>query len=280
MFRKNQVRVVIFNCLWVLFVSNIFAQNNNLIIKSAGCKTEFFLIEELAEAYKEKTGIIIQAGKTGNKKAVNFMLEEKTEFAFTCQPINKLSKKLKLNTDKIKNWESIPIAKDPIVLISHPQNGVKNLSISQITDIFSGKVKNWKEVGGNDLIIKVAYLDLKLESGVVTVFKESTGGKNMKLRTDATSLKGPSQLGNYVHSTAGAVTFVGFNSYQKEYGIILSVNGVKPNPKTITSGEYLIKANYYLTVDLSNKKVADFVNFCISKEGEKIISKNFFLFSK
>ena len=53
-----------------------YTQAQEEVIKAAGCKTEFFLLKDLAEAYKEKTGNKLQLGNTGNKKAVNLLLDQ------------------------------------------------------------------------------------------------------------------------------------------------------------------------------------------------------------
>ena len=94
------------------------------LINSAGCKTEYHLMKDLCLAYEEKTGIEIRTGKTGNKKAIELMLDGKVDFAFTCKPIEKLSQNLKLDKQKTKTWKSIAIAKDPLVIVSNMKNGI------------------------------------------------------------------------------------------------------------------------------------------------------------
>src|SRR3990172_465422 len=50
---------------------------------------------------------------------------------------------------------NLPVAKMPIVVMTHKSVGIKNLSPKQVCDIYSGKITNWKEVGGKDGVIKV-----------------------------------------------------------------------------------------------------------------------------
>lgn len=263
--------------LMAIFTPSIKAQNN---ISCAGCKTEYFLIKELAKAYKTKTGIVLKVAKTGNKKAVHLTLGNKTDFAFTCKPISKLSKKFKIDQKKISEWVSTAIAKDPIILVSNKENGITNLSVDQITKIFLGETKNWKELSGNNLPILPASLSPKLESGVTTVFKENTGGKDMKFPSNIKYLNGPSMLGNYVSSKPGAIGFIGYNSYKKKYGDILKVENISPTKETISNNTYKFSTVYYLTIPNKNKKIQDFLNFCLSAEGQKIIAKNFFVYNK
>jgi len=49
-------------------------------LKSAGCKTEYFLLQDLTKVYTDKTGIKFQLGNTGNKKAVNLLMDNKIDF--------------------------------------------------------------------------------------------------------------------------------------------------------------------------------------------------------
>lgn len=251
------------------------------VMRSAGCKTEYFLIKDLSNSYKKKSGRRMQIGKTGNKKAVNLLLDNKIDFAFTCKPINKLSKKFKLDPNAVSDWKSIPIAKDPIVIISNRNNGAGNISTAQLTDIFQGKIRNWQEVGGKDLAVMTAYMSSELESGVVLLFKEFTVGKDVELDTQAKIGDGPSMLGNYVSVTPGAVTFMAFNSYKERYGDILAIDGVRPTRENILNGKYKLTATYYLILSGSdNALVNDFVEYSRSPEGREVIEKNFIPYSE
>jgi len=245
-------------------------------LRSAGCKTEFFLLENLSEAYHEKYGTKLRTAKTGNKKAVNLLLDGSVDFTYTCKPINMLSKKLQLDSDRVGHWKSIPIAKDPIVVVSHSENGVKNLSVEQLTNVFNGTSANWQDVGGRDTSINVAYLNPELESGSLLLFKEFTVGAKGSLTADAKLLEGPAMLGTYVSRTPGGVTFMSLTSYQPEYGEIVAIADVLPSKKSILDGSYRLSATYYLTLDgREDEAIEAFVAFCKSDEGRQVIARNF-----
>lgn len=252
-----------------------------LVLHSAGCKTEYYLVKELGDAYAAKTEIKLQLGNTGNKKAVDLLMDSKIDFAFTCKNISQLTKGLKLDPESVEGWTSIPIAKDPIVIVGNSMNGVTDMTTGQLTEIFQGKTTNWKEAGGGDLPIHTAYMNPELESGVVLLFKEFTVGEEGKLDEKARMGDNPSMLGHYVSMTPGALTFMGFNSYQKKFGTILAVDGVVPTRENILNGSYKLTATYYLTLAAGeNKNVSDFVQFVQSDEGKSVIEKNFIPFSQ
>jgi phosphate transport system substrate-binding protein len=242
-------------------------------LKSAGCKTEIFLLKDIAEAYKAETGKSIRLGGTGNKKAVNLLLEEKVDFAFTCKPIDKIAKGMKLKDQQVASWQSIAIAKDPIVIIANSSNGVTNITQDELTKIFQGQITNWKELGGNDLPVLPAYLSEYLESGLVLLFKEFT---KAELTDQAMKAKAPNMLGNYTSVTPGAIGFLNYNTYQEKYGVIMQVNGIAPTDENILNGTYPLTATYFLTIDdRNNQAVAEFVDFTKSAAGKNAIKRNY-----
>jgi phosphate transport system substrate-binding protein len=272
--------VVLFICSGI-FPCGYAAAAGPIVLQSAGCKTEYFLLQDLAAAYSAKTGTKLQLGNTGNKKAVDLLRNKKIDFAFTCKTIEQLGRGLKLDQNAISGWISIPIAKDPIVVVANPKNGISRLSTQQLADIFQGKMKNWTEVGGSDLPVKTAYINPILESGVTLLFKEFTVGEAGNLDSQGWVGDNPSMLGNYVSMTPGGVTFMGFNSYQPKFGNILDIEGVIPTRENILNGTYKLAATYYLTLTGGeNKDVADFLAFVRSEQGKEVIAKNFIPFSE
>jgi len=260
----------------VLIAGTPAAAEEVKVLKSAGCKTEYFLMKDLADSYAAKTGTRIQLGNTGNKKAMNLLMDHRINFAFTCKTIDQLARKLKLDPKIVGTWKSVPVAIDPIVIVANRDNGVENLSRAQLTELFQGKIRNWKELGGNDLAVITAYMNPALESGVTLLFKEFTVGIDGKLDESAHLGDGPSNLGHYISLHPGAVTFMGLNSYDENDGVILSIDGVAPSRENIFSGAYNLAATYYLTLTgEENREVSDFINFVQSEEGAKAIKVNF-----
>lgn len=251
------------------------------VLQSAGCKTEYYLLKDLASAYNAQTGTKIMLGNTGNKKAIGLLMDRKVDFAFTCKPISKLTRGLGLDPESVAGWQSIAIAKDPIVVVAHPEIGINNITAGQLAALFKGQFKNWQELGGNNLPVKTAYINPQLESGIVLLFKEFTVGSKGNLDENAMIANGPAMAGNYVSVTPGGVTFMGFNSYQKKYGNILEINGVVPTRENILDDTYGLTATYYITMrEENNESVDDFARFATSGEGRAAIDQNFIFYSK
>lgn len=243
-------------------------------VRCAGCKTENYLIQHLAAPYQAAAGVEILPGGTGNKMAIQLFSEGKIDFAYTCKPHGKLAKKFKLDPATTANWVSTAIARDPIVVIANPACGVTGLSVDQLKSVFSGQVRNWKELGGADMGIVVVHLDPSVESGVVTVFKETTVGADAALSPLAKTLNAPAKLGEFTQNTPGAITFVGKNSYDAKYGTALSVNGISPEDANIINGSYPLTVTYHVVYDPTvSSEAAGFLGFCATQQGQDLINE-------
>jgi len=274
MSRKILVYFLAVTILCLTVCGDAFSATDHL--KSAGCKTEIYLLKDIAEAYKEQTGKTLRLGNTGNKKAVNLLLEKKVDFTFTCKPIDKIAKGMKLDKQQVSSWQSIALAKDPIVIVANPGNGITNITQDELTKIFQGRIRNWQELNGKNLPVSPAYLSDDLESGLVLLFKEFTVGVNGKLTDNAMQAKAPDMLGNYTSVTPGAISFMNYNTYEEKYGEVLKVDGILPNEQNIRNGTYPLTATYFLTIDGSNHQaVAEFIDFTRSENGQNAIRRNY-----
>ena len=243
-------------------------------VRCAGCKTEHFLVDHLKGPYAAATGNKLMPGSTGNKKAIKLLAAGKLDFAYTCKPHGKLAKKFQLDPGVTADWVTTAIARDPVVVVAHPDCGVSDLGREQLTAIFAGQVTNWSEVGGADLPIKVAYLDETVDSGAVTVFKEVTVGAKNPLTAEATTLGSPSQLGHFVGSETGSVTFMALNSYDPDYGNVLSVDQVTPGHDDILAGTYPLCVTYHVVHAAGNAAAAQsFLSYLATAEGTALIDE-------
>ncbi len=242
--------------------------------RSAGCKTEHFLITHLAGPFEASTGQKIIPGPTGNKKAIMLFADGKLDFAYTCKHHSKLAKKFQIDAAVTTNWVSTVIARDPIVVVANPGVGIDNLTLDQLKAVFAGEVTNWSEVGGSSVAVATAYMGKSVESGVVTVFKETTIGKNGTLDPTGKTLPGPGPLGNYTATTPGGVTFMALNSYKPAYGQIVAIDGVTPEKEFIVQGVYPLSVTYHIVYNRENGAVAQaFLGYLGTAAGQALIDE-------
>lgn len=179
-----------------------------------------------------------------------------------------------------EKYRLTPIGKEAFIFFVNKDNPVDNLSRQQIKDIYAGKIKNWKEVGGNDERID-AY-QRNEDSGSQTAFLRFMG--------DIMPMEPPTeQIENMMSGIIEEVAdyknrtnSIGFSfRYYTEEMIsnpqikILSVDGVKPAKNTIRNGSYPLKVYIYAATLENNKRknVRKVVDWMLSEQGQYIVEK-------
>ncbi|MDB5068908.1 MAG: phosphate binding protein [Candidatus Eremiobacteraeota bacterium] len=122
-------------------------------------------------------------------------------------------------------------------IVTNPSAGVKNLSKTQLRDIFAGKVTNWKDAGGADQ--KIVIVNRPRSSGTRAVFVKTVMGttplSENGLVQDATGT-----AVSVVKQTPGTISYVALSGVTGGGVTIVSVDGVAPSPETIATGKYPI----------------------------------------
>jgi len=145
-------------------------------------------------------------------------------------------------------------------VIVNPSSGVTNLTKKQIQDIFSGKVTNWKDVGGKDLAITV--INRPTSSGTRAVFTKTLMGSatiaNNSLVEDATGT-----VVQKVKQTDGAVSYASFSGTHNQTGVTeVSIDGGAANDTDVISGKYPFWSYEHIyTNGAPNKDVSRFIAF-------------------
>lgn len=190
---------------------------------------------------------------------------------------------LKLAKDKNVELEVIPVVNEGFVFFTSVDNPVKDLTLEQIQKIYTGEIKNWKDVGGHDAEID-AY-QRPVNSG------SQTGMLNLVM--NGLELMVPPQEDVYtemggivsaVASVENGKNSIGYSYYYYAttmYDIIdsdtagridfLAVNGVEPTNESIKNGSYPIRTNYYIVINKNEPDggaVRNLVNAMLSERGQ------------
>ncbi len=160
------------------------------------------------------------------------------------------------------------VALDGIGMAVHPDNPVSDLTIEQIADIYTGKITNWSEVGGEDMEIYV--VGREAGSGTRDAFESITGvGENAVYASEQTSTGAAKTT---VASTPGAIAYVSFDSIDDTVKT-LAVDGVAISTDTIRDGSYKLQRPFLMVTkegaELSPAAQA-FLDYALSEEGQQI----------
>src|SRR5512145_2589509 len=151
-----------------LLITGAFMQQTKITIK--GSDTMVILAQRWAEIYMNSNpSASIQVTGGGSGVGIAALINGTTDIANSSRPI-KSSEVEKLKARYNTLGIEIPCAKDGITIYLHESNKVKELTIKQLSDIYQGKVTNWKQVGGDDASIKL--YGRENSSGTYAFFKE------------------------------------------------------------------------------------------------------------
>lgn len=162
------------------------------------------------------------------------------------------------------------VAIDMMGVIVNPSNDITNLTKQQLIDIYTGKIKNWKEVGGPDLNIVV--IGREAGSGTRASFEEILNIKDNALYTQEIDSTGA--VVGKVASIDGAIGYVSVDVVKDDVKL-LNIDNIEPNIENIKQGSYFL-SRYFIMVtkgDVINQKqeVQDLFDFIYSEEGRDVI---------
>ncbi len=165
------------------------------------------------------------------------------------------------------------IARSMAAAVVHKSSPIGSLSEAQVCEIFSGKIKSWKEVGGNDGAITV--LTRKKDDANTDTFRDKMGCfKDLKITADAIALTRGSEVLNTLDKRPGLIGIANLGSNYREHDNLkaMAINGVSPSAETGRSGKYKYFAERgMVTLGEPREAIKRFLDFMVSPEGQKII---------
>lgn len=227
--------------------------------------------EEMMKTNKE-VSVTVVGGGTG--VGMTALLEGTTDIAMASREL-KTEEKLKFSEAK-KEIEVVTIAFDALAVIVNPANKVGQLTREQIEKIYTGEIKNWKEVGGADEKI-VAY-SRESSSGTYEFFKEEVLDKK-NYATDILSMPATGAIVQAVGQTKGAIGYVGlaYESKEVKHVSVSYDQGktfVAPSIASAKDKTYPIARPLFYMYDKANAaKVKAVVDYTLSPEGQKVVSE-------
>ncbi len=182
---------------------------------------------------------------------------------------------------KAKNIELIvtPVCYDSFVFITHKNNPVDSLTVEQVQKIYTGKITNWKEVGGNDEKI-IAYQREENSGSQTTMEQQVMKGKKMIASKKVNIIEGMGELikavGEYENSTASmGYTFKFYIDalYKSDNIKTIKINGVAPTNETMQNSSYPFITNYFgvIRAEDKDKTGGKFLDWMLSTEGQQCI---------
>jgi phosphate transport system substrate-binding protein len=246
----------------IAIYNTLITEGNYERIDIAGSTSVQPVAESLAQEYMKKhpnVKINVQGGGSGlGIRSVSQGIVD----------IGTSSKELK-NEEKL-GLNEYYLGKEGIVVAVNLQNPINDLSKDQLKDIFSGKIKNWKDLGGPDAPINVVVREDG--SGTRKAFEDIVMGKT-KVRSDAIVQTSTESIKLAVKQDPHAIGYISLAHMSDDVKGI-NVNGIKASDATIKDGSYKLQRPFiFITQGEPQGIVKDFIDWSLGPEGQKIIEK-------
>lgn len=167
--------------------------------------------------------------------------------------------------------EAIAIAIDGIAVVVNKDNAANDLTKDQIKDIFNGKIKNWKEVGGNDANIVV--VNREEGSGTRDAFKELVLGEE-EFVAEAIIQNSTGAVREAVSQDINAIGYISLGGLNDTVHAV-KVDGVEATEETIKQGNYPISRpfNFLLNEGTESTEITQaFIDYVLSPEGQAVVA--------
>jgi phosphate transport system substrate-binding protein len=264
----NKLKSLVVGLALVAFINPfVHAQ---IVVK--GSDTCLPISQQEAETYGKKGGNVTVTGG-GSGVGIAALISGTCDIAQSSRPM-KFDEKQKMS-EAGKTPKEVIIGYDALAVVINPENPVSQLTRQQLEQIYTGKVTNWKEVGGPDM--KIVVYCRESSSGTYEFFKEHIM-KNKNYSTSVLSMPATGAIIQSVKQTKGAIGYVGLAYINKEVKALkVSYDGktyVEPTVANAKNKTYPIVRPLFYYYNINNeKKVKPFIDFVKSDEGQKIVDK-------
>ena len=257
----------------VLLLYLFLVVSANYVITIKGSDTMVILAQRWAENYMKKNkNVVIQVTGGGSGTGISALINGTTDICNSSRPI-KREEKIKLMRKYGSPGFEVKVAIDGLAIYVHEKNPISELSIEQIRAIYTGKINNWKEVGGNDAqIIKYSREN---NSGTYVYFKEEVLN-NQDFDRKTQYLPGTAAVVNAVAKDPNGIGYGG-----AAYGVGIKEIKVRkdskspayaPIPENIKKGLYPISRYLYMYLRKKPEgEIKKFIDWILSEEGQKVV---------
>ena len=277
-FYRKSLSVYSFLAIFCLFIPQVHAANSKTI-QIKGSDTMVNLGQSWAETFMEKNkdvSIAVTGGGSGTGIAA--ILSGTCDIAQSSRDLTE-EEKTKAATQGTPIKEK-PVAYDGIAIVVNAANPVSKLTTAQLADIFSGKIKNWKEVGGKDLAVLI--LSRERNSGTHVFFLEHIvrrgNAKGPEEFAPAALMMPSSQaIVTEIQGSEAAIGYVGLG-YVSNAIKVIEVGKTAEGPFMIPTIEDVLNNQYaiarplfFLTRGEVSEPIKKFMEFAVGPEGQQIV---------
>ena len=236
-------------------------QTGGSLVTISGSTSVGPLAEKLAMKYEEENDVKIEVNQIGSSAGITNAISGVSQIGMSSRDLKQ--------EEKDSNLQELIIAYDGIVVVAHPSNPVKDLTMEQVKQIFTGEITNWKEVGGKDMEIVV--VSREDGSGSRDAFQEIVGYESGQLIKNALVARGNGNIKTTVAMNKHAIGFISFE-YVDESISTMDINGVQAKAENVLAGQYELSRPFlFVHKEDVPESAKQFMEFILTPEGQKIV---------
>ena len=251
------------------------------LIENKGSDTIVNLALAWAEEYQRiNPAVRISVTGGGSGTGIAALINGTVDIANASRRMKEEEKESAINNGS--NPVEFVIARDAIAIIVNPENPIDNLTLKQISDIYSGKINNWQEIGGEDR--PIVRLSRETNSGTHVYFLEQVvrlGDKENKTLFSQDTLLLPSSegIGAEIRQNPNAIGYDGLGYVTEEMkviGVAISDGGefVLPSSETVNNGAYPIARDLYMYSNWTPTGIIkDYLDWLLTPEAQNIVTE-------
>ncbi|MDZ4803873.1 MAG: phosphate ABC transporter substrate-binding protein [Candidatus Eisenbacteria bacterium] len=240
-----------------------------------GSDTMVILGQRWAERYMTThPGALLQITGGGSGTGIAALINGNTDICQASRPM-KPDEKKKLRDRYQTTGVEIPVARDGLSIYVHEANPLAGITVAQLKDIYTGKVTNWKDLGGKDEPIVV--YSRESSSGTYVYFKDNVlDGEDFAPQVQ--TLPGTAAIVNAISKDPRGIGYGGV-AYAKGIRIPplkrdAADPGVIPSEATVRDGSYALARDlYFYTRKKPDGAIKAFIDWVLSPEGQQLVTE-------
>ncbi|EOQ89234.1 ABC transporter, solute-binding protein [Leptospira yanagawae serovar Saopaulo str. Sao Paulo = ATCC 700523] len=280
---------------YILITINFVACKDKQTLKVAGSETMNSMMRFLGTEYEKVNAdvrVTVEGG--GSESGIDRLRKGEIDMAVSSRDLNQAEFD---DLRKTGNLEKVRLAYDGVALVVNPSNPVSKLHLIQTSDIFSGKIKNWKEVGGQDAPISIVIRNDK--SGTQDYFqnhilkrrdlgeKEYTTYKSNVFSPNAKIVKDNAEMAKYIQENPNSIGYMGMGSAlvdhkdklkALEYAKNAKDPFVTPSIRNVYDRKYKLARELFIIYKTDQgDKIDAFVTYLTSEQGQVAVLQSGYL---
>lgn len=257
--------------LGCIVVCSRFGENASLTketsLQLVGSSSMEKLTDALAESFMEQyPEVTVTVQFTGSSAGIEAVSQGSADIGTASRDLSE--------TEKARGVTGYVVALDGIAICVDPSNSVTEMTKQQLADIYTGKLRNWSALGGDDM--PIVLIGREASSGTREAFEDL-----MEIRgqcTYANELDSTGAVMARIASTPGAIGYVSFDVAGVHSNVsVLALDGIEPTAANVKNGEYPLCRPFLMVtrgeVSEQSNLVQLWLHFVYSEEGQNMVEK-------